>query len=65
VQYCHARTLTAEPHAPVWQLVDRAVVADIVAGRRSNNTDWTDLNRVAYTREIDSWLRNLGVRLEV
>jgi asparagine synthase (glutamine-hydrolysing) len=65
VQYYSARVLSADRDAPVWQLVDRAAVADILARRESNNADWTDLNRIAYVLETDSWLRTLGVRLAV
>lgn len=63
-QYDAARAVLADRHAPVWQIVDPSAVADIV-GRSgvANNSDWTDLNRIAYVLETDSWLRDLRVRV--
>ncbi|OQS12443.1 asparagine synthase (glutamine-hydrolyzing) [Nocardia donostiensis] len=63
-QYDAARAVLADRHAPVWQIVDPSAVTDIV-GRSgvANNSDWTDLNRIAYVLETDSWLRDLRVRV--
>jgi len=60
-QHDSARDVLSDHDAPVWQLVDRSVVEQILAV--DNGADWTALNRIAYVLETNSWLTDLRVRV--
>jgi asparagine synthase (glutamine-hydrolysing) len=61
-QNAAAHELLCERDAPIWEIADRSTVAAILAA--DDHADWTALNRIAYLLETNSWLVNLGVRLE-
>jgi len=59
------RELLASNNEPVWQFTDKQVVKKLLDEQEGNINEWTWLNHISYILEMNTWIKDLHIRVSL
>jgi asparagine synthase (glutamine-hydrolysing) len=57
------RKLLASPSEPIWDVVGKEAVKNLIDEQEGNIAEWTWLNHISYVLEMNTWFKQFNVRL--